>query len=722
MEEADEYYQIAISKLIEKHGDKYYELFSDYKNYGNLCIERGQEKRGLEFLNKALSIAADCFGVKHPKYSNILESFGNFYFNEGDFKLSLDYYQKALIGIIEDFNETDVLVNPEPGCKSLYDFRLLAIMKQKALILWKHSDELNKSEKINYLKKSLEIYEQSIDIIHEIRISYPNQESKLLLSEKEKSTFNNAIELAISLYELSGDEFFKRKSFQLVEKSKAALLLASIQNADAKIIGNIPDSLQEQENEIRQQLFDIKDLITKQKQSEKPNFKKITYWENQIFKINKKKDDLISYIDSSYKDYYELKYKWSVIDIDSLQDFLSDKQAIIEYVISDSLLNIFAINKDQFILNTQKIDSSFYKNIETFLSVSDRSNVCLYVPSSINKFKSSSFNLYEKLILPVLSVVENKNIIIVPDQKLSYLPYGLLLKDSAKNIKNYYKLPYLLKTNAIGYSYSSTILFKNYESKHPKCSNLIAFAKNYENNVGTKKPQQRQSDEKDLDKTIINGTIDEVNIISEIIDSDIYLNDEAEESVFKHEANNYDIIHAALHTEINNKKPMYSNLVFSQSTDSIEDGLLNTYEIYGLDINAKLVVLSACESGYGKLNSGEGIMSLARGFFFAGCPSVVMTLWKVEDDQSTKIITSFYKYLAEGKSKIEALRLSKMDYLKCSDPLFSHPYFWAGYVNIGNPDPLIIKEKKNYRYLLFVTAFIIFCAVSLSIYKTKSRK
>lgn len=132
--------------------------------------------------------------------------------------------------------------------------------------------------------------------------------------------------------------------------------------------------------------------------------------------------------------------------------------------------------------------------------------------------------------------------------------------------------------------------------------------------------------------------------------------------------------------------------------------------IYGLDINAHLVVLSACETGYGKLNSGEGIMSLARGFLYAGCPGVVMTLWKVEDNQSTKIITSFYKYLADGKSKIEALQLSKLDYLKSSDPLFSHPYFWAGYVDIGNPDPLIIKEKKNTWYILVVAIILILFA------------
>jgi CHAT domain-containing protein/Tfp pilus assembly protein PilF len=721
-EEADEYYQIAINTLEKKFGYNNYKLFHDYHNYGNFCIHTGEKNKGLKYLNKALKIAESSFGLKHPKYSSILSSLGDFYFNEGDYKLSLDYYQKALIGIIENFNETEILINPDPGCKSLYDIRFLSILKEKAVALWKLAAELNEGEEINYLKKSLETFEQSIDIIHKIRISYPNQDSKLVLSEKEKSTFNNAIQVAVALYELTGNEFYKRKSFELAEKSKAALLLASIQDTDAKKIGNIPDSLQQQERKIHRELFELKDLIGKQKQKLKPDFKKITYLENQIFMIKKKKDALISFIDSNFNDYYELKYKCNVADLDSIHDKLDDKQAIIEYVISDSLLNIFAFDRNQFVLISQKIDTTFFENLKTLISVSEPSNVIHYSLSNLNKFKSVSFDLYKKLILPVQNIIENKNIIIVPDQKLSYLPFGLLLTDSAINITNYNKLPYLIKTNAIGYSYSLTLLFKNYESKAQECTNMLAFAKSYENDFTEKGHSLRQSNGNNSDFAILKGTIDEVNNISEIIDADVYLNNEATENVFKDETKNYDIIHVALHTIINNKKPMFSNLVFSQSNDSDDDGLLNTYEIYGLDINAHLIVLSACETGCGKLNSGEGIMSLARGFLYAGCPGVVMTLWKVEDNQSAKIITSFYKYLAEGKSKIEALRLSKLDYLKNSDPLFSHPYFWAGYVDIGKPNSLIIKKKEIHRYILFIAIFLILLAATLTIFKIKIRK
>jgi CHAT domain-containing protein len=148
-----------------------------------------------------------------------------------------------------------------------------------------------------------------------------------------------------------------------------------------------------------------------------------------------------------------------------------------------------------------------------------------------------------------------------------------------------------------------------------------------------------------------------------------------------------------MHTIIDDKNPMYTKLAFSQNKEDIENSFLNTYEIYNMDINARMTVLSACNTGNGKLQKGEGIMSLARAFLFAGCPSIVMTLWAVEDNASGDLISSFYKYLSKGKSKDESLRLAKLDYIKNSDKTRVHPYFWSGYVNIGDTRSLYENNK-----------------------------
>ena len=102
-----------------------------------------------------------------------------------------------------------------------------------------------------------------------------------------------------------------------------------------------------------------------------------------------------------------------------------------------------------------------------------------------------------------------------------------------------------------------------------------------------------------------------------------------------------------------------------------------------MNLNAKLAVLSACNTGSGALQAGEGVMSLARGFISAGCPSIIMTLWALEDKSGLEIMTSFYKLFARSKSSDYALWQAKLTYLQNADKLKAHPYFWSAYVGFA---------------------------------------
>jgi CHAT domain-containing protein len=124
-----------------------------------------------------------------------------------------------------------------------------------------------------------------------------------------------------------------------------------------------------------------------------------------------------------------------------------------------------------------------------------------------------------------------------------------------------------------------------------------------------------------------------------------------------------------------------------------------------MKLNAQMAVLSSCSSGFGKMQKGEGMMSLARGFIYAGCPSIIMTLWQVTDQSSSELMTSFYKYLKKGKSKQESMRLAKLDYLDSADDLTSNPYFWSGFVVVGDGNPIYRKSGMAY-WMIIVTAFI----------------
>jgi len=160
-----------------------------------------------------------------------------------------------------------------------------------------------------------------------------------------------------------------------------------------------------------------------------------------------------------------------------------------------------------------------------------------------------------------------------------------------------------------------------------------------------------------------------------------------------------------MHTIIDEKNPTYSKLIFTlpENPDKQNDGILYTSELFSMSLQSKMAVLSACQTGDGKLNKGEGILSLARGFFYSGVPSVVMTLWSVNDAQSAAIMSSFYTYLKKGYSKDKALRQAKLDLLDQGNPLTSHPRYWAGYVSIGEQSPI----AKNRRTIVMVICIVL---------------
>jgi CHAT domain-containing protein len=128
-------------------------------------------------------------------------------------------------------------------------------------------------------------------------------------------------------------------------------------------------------------------------------------------------------------------------------------------------------------------------------------------------------------------------------------------------------------------------------------------------------------------------------------------------------------------------------MIFSTEPDSSEDGFLNTYEIYGIPLKAKMVVLSSCNSGSGYLHEGEGILSLARGFAYSGSKSVLLSMWEIEDRSGSEIIKNFYRYIKRGYSKSSALKKARIKFLKNADQLRSHPYFWSAYVLYGDNSP-----------------------------------
>jgi CHAT domain-containing protein len=237
----------------------------------------------------------------------------------------------------------------------------------------------------------------------------------------------------------------------------------------------------------------------------------------------------------------------------------------------------------------------------------------------------------------------------------------------------------LIQQYELNYTYSATLLLRKIKERRTKNNGLcLGFAPTYSENNPLEQHQELPWAQKELES------------VQQIFRGDYLFGADATKERFLEKAADYGILHLATHGIVDLKNSSKSRLAFAQSKLSTarEAAALYAFEIHNLSLNADLVVLSACETGFGRIVRGEGVLSMARAFLYAGSPSVVTTLWKVNDYTSATIMTYFYENLSRGMSKPAALKKAKMDYLRQADATAGHPAFWASYISIGNPEPI----------------------------------
>jgi CHAT domain-containing protein len=177
------------------------------------------------------------------------------------------------------------------------------------------------------------------------------------------------------------------------------------------------------------------------------------------------------------------------------------------------------------------------------------------------------------------------------------------------------------------------------------------------------------------------------------------------------------MLHLAMHALVDDQDPLRSYLVFSEQDSNQKERLLYASELYGMHLPAQLAVLSACNTGYGSVQRGEGIMSLSRAFVYAGCPSTVMSLWQAPDAETGSLMDGFYSALSEGHSKHNSLQRAKHSYLdNAYTSQQAHPFYWAGFIVSGDTSP--IQGKANTSRAGWILAVLL---ASLFGWKIKNR-
>jgi len=726
---SERYYLLAIKSWIGLYGENNIELAADYLAYSSFLISQKKFEAAFVYSVKADNIISNFYGAKNTSYAEVQSNFGDYYYMKNletrrinDFrsqqkkylKESIQYYQNAIVALVDSFQTKDPFVDP-PLKNVISEIQLIEEFKKKALAMEKLADiYLSESDYGNsnkYLNASLNSLTNATELIHRLQIGFDSEESKYFLTQNQVSTFNEAIKISFKLYSQTRKNIYVYQAFEFSERSKSSNLLASVKEIKAKEFGGIPDSLLTKEKNLKNNSANYTSMLFEEIHSVKPDSQKVNLYSAKIFKYNEEYNRLIDSFEKLYPRYYSFKYENKVSGIREVQSKLGQRQALVEFFVDEpgedenqGEIYRFVVTKDSVDFSMEKIDCSFLKNIQIVHDFLTNPNYLYTKKSDYVSYAVSGYELYSKLLQPVGSKIKGKDLIIIPHDKLSYIPFDALLSQKPDtSIMNFMNLKYLIREYVINYSYSATLLYNYLEQNKRSSKSILIFSPNYDSNTPYVDPET--SSKRFLSP--LSGAKEEVKNISKQIQSDLFLGDLAQEGVFKEKCSEYDVLHLAMHTIINDSLPMYSKLVFSNpDSKSKDDGYLNTYEIYNLNLKARLAVLSACETGSGKLQRGEGVMSMARGFIYSGCPSIVMTLWKVEDKSGASIMEDFYSYLSQGKRKDVALRMAKLKHLESADPLTSHPHYWLGYVNIGNSDPLY--PSKDVYFVVFLLLVVLF--------------
>jgi len=559
-----------------------------------------------------------------------------------------------------------------------------------------------------YLDEAQKAIQNCDDLIQERR----KEVGELLRFNKRiRPAYELALQIFEAGYQSSNDSIFIDLAFQFIHTSKAHVLLNRLNENKAIQLG-LTANLIEKEQNFRREINRLQQEENREKVENKDSVKQLLMATQSAYNAFKNQ------LENEYPQYYKLKYGTHSINIQQVQENLNNQTSVIEYFLSDEWLYIVQIEKkDKRFFKISKPDDLF-SQINVFRKTINLGIVDSIPPEDIyRKFIDQATSLYQNVLAKPVQAVVTKNIqqlIFIPDNQLNYLPFDLLLTDSLSITHldeiNYTMLPYLLKKYAVGYAYSSSFLTNEYQlNNNRKRLNYIGYAPTYESTA-----KQMVDDLSKQNKTAVNlrsgynnlsYTTKAVVKIDSILNGDkrgkSYINEAADKQKFIENVNRAKIQHLAMHGEVDDENPYNSKLIFND--ENLTMGDLNT-----LQINADLAVLTACKTGDGQLKNGEGVMSLSRAFIYAGCPSVVMSLWNLPDEQTAKLSELFFINLKNGMPKHEALQQAKLSYLQ--NPTYdfaAHPFFWGGLVATGDMEPVFqpMKEKSMPSWYLLILFF-----------------
>ena len=670
---------------------------------GEIYMELGENQMALEYLQKNLDYNHEMtngytfmyIGMAYrnlSKYTEALEYFqkiiNNFMSYNGDYvmlakaqsQMAETYYlQKNYSKSIQISNKSIETVNTLShllGFGSIPAYSHLTLAKtfidKKEFIKAKENIEsaLNIALALNHNSLKQKLYsifgdyyaEQNLDSLAIEKYKKSIEKADIIRDflevEAHKSGFmTTVIDVYKKLIAILIKQNRKSEAFKYLEQMKARVLLDILNQEKIDYSKVITPAESKTELSLISSIEKLTRKIHSNQQNQSDQKKSL-----QLERENKQKE-LTAFQENLFIQYQGLREKRGrgqpIDSVENAQDLLDTKEAAIYFLPTHEDLFTFILTKEDFSILTVDISMN---------SINLSINQLLKGIKVLNWNLEHSKILYEILIDPITGIIKDKETLcIIPEGKLNYIPFQALLNSKQQK--------YLIEDYAIYYSPSLSSLKWLRTKIIKENKNLLAFGDcdfSGEKNINTMR-----------EKLIaLPATGEEVKALNVIYspNANIFLGSNATESNFNNQSTKFGIIHLATHSLVNEALPLFSSIAFSKENG--EDGFLEAREIIQMELNAQLVILSACKTAFGKQIAGEGMLGLTRAFFTAGIPSVVASLWQVEDNATKVLMVEFHKRLKEGKTPDLALKGAQIYMIKNSG--YTDPVFWSPFILVGD--------------------------------------
>lgn len=698
------YFQRAYATLDAYYDKDNFNWVDVLVGLGLACEQKGGLRLAEQYFQRALSIAHQKVGANHPDAGKIQMELARLYFKEDKLAKALDKTKEGAAAFLLSAGPSSGFPAAEQ-ISNLPDY--IALLELTGRI---SARQYEFSKDTAGLHRAMNAYYKGMAYSDSLKIRLQSGPALQKAQRQVYSLAEQALDCLYRLWQITGEEHLVHDAFFFFEKSKNARLRSSAREWLARQYAGVPGELVERELALKTELAYYQDLRKNQKLSSSSGADfRADVWQERFFEAKKELDQLLKQMEAHYPAYYNLKYDLKVASLAETQRFVQLEGAeLITYFWGEK--SAYAIDVTPGRLRWIKMDG--LDSIENELALFHQAigqgpgqwQTDESILSSYGSFCQSARSLYNRLVQPVIDEQGQGRLILAPDGPLGRLPFqALLVADPGREAgtqMDYRKLPYLIRERPVQYEYAAGLLLQ--EDRRGKGKGYIGFSPTYSGKADiaslTRGDRIRMEEQypsylsRDAWGQLAYNQ-EEVNETTALLGGKKITGSAATEYAFKEVAAEAAILHLATHGFVHDTEPDYSALAFAQDPQRPEDGQLHAYELYNLPLQAGLAVLSACNTGAGMLQPGEGIMSLSRAFQYAGCPSVVMSLWPANDVAAKEVIVGFFRQLQQGVPKSEALQRASLDFLSnVKDDKLAHPFYWANFVVIGKDDPIQIEH------------------------------